>query len=343
MMSLKRFPLSEDLQKFGNFGDLIPKTIAWILIILVLLTITGCKDKIPEKQEQAAVAPAPAEPAQTPDPAREEQNSLDDSKTPGVVLKGDDTVLARVNGVPVTQYDFNRTVDKLLGSYKGILDKKHRMKILESMTSGLAIAQTREAAMSEYELAALEKEVRAYREELLIRQYLKKHTDTGPVTHEMVQEYYDSNPSLFGAKTVRMYEMITAGPGCHKSGILETLLKTSEVKEDWKKWADTLKKRGYHAVFRTGQDDEKILHPKLRRLMQPLEKKGTSEPVCIKDMYFIVRVTGIKEIPPRPLEEVRARIRKSLGPLQIRKAVKQASVQIMEHVEIIYENSPAKP
>ncbi len=334
---LKKFPVSGK-----NLEGLILKTIAHVLVILVSAAIIiGCKDKPPEKPEQAA-APAPVkEPVQTPAPEPSDQPEMEVSEDDSAVLKGDDTVLVRVGGVPVTQYDFDRTVTKLIGNRN--LPDEAMMKILESMAASLAIAQAREAAMSEKDLAVLEKKVRAYREELLVRQYLEEHTALGTVTPEMILEYYNSNPGGFGEKTVRQYEMITIGLDSQEHDIVAALLKTSEVKENWKKWAASLRDRGYQAAFQSGQDDEKTLNTKLSTLMKPLGKGETSQPVFIRSKCCVIRITDIKENLPQSLESVQAQIRRSLAPVQLRKAVKEASDRIMGQTEIIYENSPARP
>ncbi len=324
-----------------------------ILCAIIVFTITaGCSGKPAEEPEQAVSAPAiPKEPVRTyePDPSEKhnrpavpkdnETDVLKDNET--VFPEGDDTVLASVNGVLVTRYDFEQARRTSLGDYvAGQQSETGRWKFLESMVTGLAIAQAQDAAMSEKDMAVLEKKVRAYRRDLLARQYLDENTWPGEITPEMIQDYYDSNPGLFGGKTVRLYEVIRADADSRDKDIFAGLLRTAEVKEDWKKWADSLRDRGYPTVFRTGRSDKEILQPKLHRLMKSLGKGETSRPVFAEGTYYVIRITDLKEIPPRPLEEVRARIRKSLTPVQLRKAIKEASARVLEQAEIIYENSP---
>jgi hypothetical protein len=48
-------------------------------------------------------------------------------------------------------------------------------------------------------------------------------------------------------------------------------------------------------------------------------------------------VTAEKKIPPRPLNEVSAQIRKMLLPVQLKKAVKQAADQVLATAKVEYK------
>jgi hypothetical protein len=54
-------------------------------------------------------------------------------------------------------------------------------------------------------------------------------------------------------------------------------------------------------------------------------------------VVYIVRIIDEKQIAPRPLPEVSAEIRRILLPVQLKKAVKQASDQVLQTTEVIYE------
>ncbi len=313
-------------------------------MILVSAAIIGCKDKPPEKPEQAAVAAVAHAPMKQPVPTAAPEPA-DEQDSP-VILEHDDVVLASVNGEPVTQYDFSLTIRSVLkDDAVSRLDKPGLRKALDSLIASRAIAQVQEAGMSDEDLAALEKKVRAHREELLVSRYLAEHTAARPVTGEMIQEYYNSHPERFGGKTTRIYEMIATSrrANSRERKILTVLLGNARAEEDWKEWAETLRNRGYPVVFLTGQTDEKVLHPQLHKAVQSLEKGETSSLIFINGMCYVARITYVAEIGPRPLKEVSARIRKSLGPAQIRKAIKEASGQVLEKAEVIYENDPKKP
>ncbi len=319
------------------------KTLVKVLIIIILISLAtaGCKDRSSGEPEQPAVAPAPQKKpvirASAPEPPKEQEIPA--------VLEYDDVVLARVNGDPVTQYDLNLTVRSVLGDQAADMDRQALRKALGSLVASRAIAQAREAGMSDRDLAALEKKVRAYREELLVRQYLKEHTAARPVTREMIQEYYNSHPEQFGARRVRMYEMIAASRKTdpREQKALAALLGNVRLKEDWKEWAETLRDRGFPLTYRTGQTDKKMMHPRLYTVLQSAGEGETSPVIFINSMCHVARITHIAETGPHPTEEVIAEIRKSLEPVQLGKAVREASARVLGQAEITYENNPKKP
>lgn len=268
------------------------------------------------------------------------ESSQKESSQP-VTLEGDNVVLARVNGSAITQYDLEQTIRSTLGRYMASrLDEAGRRKVLESMVASRAIAQAQEADLSEKDRAVIENKMQAYREELLVMQYLSRHAPPQPVTQEMVREYYESNPEQFGGKTIRTYEMIT-GNRKLKAGERDRLiaaLKDAAQNKKWKSWVTALQRQGYPVAFRQGQVAEKILHPQLQQLMKTLKKGETSQLVFVKGSPYVVRIVNEEKIAPRPLSEVSFQIRKSLAPVQLKKSVKQAAAEVLETAVVVYED-----
>jgi hypothetical protein len=261
--------------------------------------------------------------------------------TPKVVLEGDDIVLARVNGSPITRYELELAINSILGKETaGRLKADGRRKVLESLVASRAIAQVQDAELAPEDLAALGKKVSAYREELLVKQHLAQHASPQPVSAEMVRAYYEQHPERFGAETLRIYEMVASrrplNPG-ERDGLIRLFSQAADIK-DWRQWVKTLQTKGYAVVFRQGQVSEKALDSRLKRLMQPLEKGETSNPTFIKGTAYLVRIVEDKQIAPRPLQEVSVQIRKALVPVQLKKAVKEVSIQVLQTADVIYEN-----
>ncbi len=324
----KSFPALGGLRGFTNLA---------LIIIAVLLAAAGCKDRSSGEPGQAAVAPVPQKvPVLTPVPGPPEKQ---DSPP---VLEYDDIVLARVNGDPVTQYDLNLALRSVLGDRAADADRLFLRKALRSLVATRAAAQARETAMSDTDLAALEKKVRAYREKLLASRYLADHTAPGPVTREMILEYYNSHPELFGSRTVRMYEMIAADrkTDFHEQKALAALLGNARLKEDWKEWAETLTGRGFPLAYRTGQADREVTDPRLYKALQSLGKGETSPVIFINGMCNVARITGVTETGPGPSEEAGAEIRKLL---RFRKASGEVLEQLLGKAGITYEKDPQKP
>jgi len=260
--------------------------------------------------------------------------------TPKVVLEGDDVVLARVNGSPITRYELELTILSTLGpSSAGRLDEAGRQKVLESLVAGRAIARVQEADMTAEEIAAIDKKTRAYREQLLVKQYLAKHVAPQPVTNEMVREYYESHPERFGARTIRTYEMLSGRRkmNAKERDTLIQVLKSNADQKDWQQWAGELQGQGYPIEYRRGRVAEKILHPRLNQLMRPLKKGETSQLTFIEGTAYAVRIVDEKQLAARPLNEVGAEIRKALVPVQLKKSVKLASQQVLQSADVVYE------
>ena len=301
----------------NNLKSRLTKSIMPFLLTVSLLACTESNNTEPQ------IPPEPPQPA-----------------TQKVVLDGDDIVLARVNGSPITQYELELTIRSTLGpSSAGRLDEAGRQKVLESLVAGRAIARVQEADMTAEEIAAIDKKTRAYREQLFVKQYLAKHVAPQPVTSEMVREYYEAHPERFGAKTIRTYEMLA---GRRKLNVRERdallqVLQTAAEKKDWQQWVKNLQDQDYPIEYRRGRVAEKLLHPRLHQLMQSLRKGEASQLTFIEGTAYTVRIVDEKQIAPRPLNEVSAEIRKALVPVQLKKSVKQASQQVMQTADVVYE------
>jgi len=307
------------------------KIIRFILYIFLCLNfIIACaKDETKETVSPSPVLEAPT----IQDPVSKSKESA--------VLEGDNIILATVNSTPITQYDVDLTIQTTLGkTVSSKLDAEGQKKVLESLVQSRAISQVQEKELTPKEKFALEKKVDAYREQLLVKQYLAKHTDIEPVTHEMVKEYYDKHPERFGAKNIRTYEMITSKQSVNSSerDNLITALKSPDKKTEWKTWVKELQGRGYPLQYKQGQTTNKLLHPKLQTLMQGLKKEESSALSFVQERAYIVRILDEKQVPPRPLNDVSAQIRKTLTPVQLKKAVKQASEQVLKDVNVVYRD-----
>lgn len=256
-----------------------------------------------------------------------------------VRLAGDDKVLAQVNGSAITQYDVEHTARDMLGEHTATrLDEATRKKVLESLVQSRAIAHAREKELTPEERAELEKKVAAYREELLVKQYLVRHTRPSGVTGEMVRQYYEQHPERFGARKERSYELVTVTgtlTPAQRTSVIDALGQ-AEREQDWAAWVERLKKAGQPVALRRGHGDEGVLHRKLGQLMAQLAVGQASKLTFIDGTPYAVRVTAEREIPPKPLAEVSEEIRKTLAPVKVKDAVKQASAQVLKGTEVAY-------
>lgn len=263
----------------------------------------------------------------------------DGNSSQNAELDGEEIVLARVNDSPITEYDLKDTlITKFKGFSSEALKPKDRQKMLKSLVQSRAIAQAREKELSPKELLALDKRVQAYREQLLVKQYLAKHAPTDTVTDEMVEKYYRDHPKKFGGKTTRDYEMISSSRSLatsERDKLLKAVKRLDGV-DDWKSFAEQLRKIGFPMVYRSGQTKSNVLHAKLMSVLENLTKGKASPMVFIDGKAYVLRVLQETKIAPRPLGEVKEKIVASLKPIQMKKAVKKVSEQVLENTTVEY-------
>lgn len=253
--------------------------------------------------------------------------------------RDDGKALAWVNGQPITRVELDTVTIRTLGYERALrLDDLERNKVLESMVVSRAMVQAIEPELSKEEQQQLENEIAAFREQLLVKKYLRRHAAPRAVTEDMIRDYYDKHPERFGGKTLRNYEMImtTDKPSEEER---DNLLKALATAGSHKFWASTVKRmkaEGYTVQYRKGAVDEKILHPRLYALFNTLKVGETSEPTLIEGKPYLVRTISERKLDPRPLDEVRADARKILTLLELRKATKDVSDALMKNVKVKY-------
>jgi hypothetical protein len=255
-------------------------------------------------------------------------------------LPGDDKVLATVNGSAVSAYDLEQAVRTSLGpAAAGMLDATGKRSVLESLVAARAIAQVQEKALTPMDRAALDKQTAAFREQLLVKLYLSKNTDGEPVSRQMVEDYYRKHPEQFGAKTVKQYEVIASRSALSDADRDKLLaaLKDAGKQKNWGSWSAKLKQKGLAVEFKSGNADPAMLTADLRGQLETLKAGDPANLSFADGRVSLARVTAEKKIPPRPLNEVSAQIRKMLLPVQLKKAVKQAADQVLATAKVEYK------
>ncbi|EKD34190.1 MAG: hypothetical protein ACD_75C02431G0003 [uncultured bacterium] len=266
-------------------------------------------------------------------------------KEAAVKLGGEDVVLAVVNGSKISRSDLDLAIRKLAGEEAaGGLDEKTAKKVLESMVMSRAISQLRQKEMSEQDHAEIAGEVAVFQEQLMVRQYLAKHSTPQLVTMEAIQEYYDAHPELFGSGNSRLYEVITTGRPLQATERDELLgkLKDPATREKWQSWVEELVQAGYPMVYRQGRDGDEVLHPALHQAIAALSVGQVSQLIFIKEIPYLVRVTGERIIPAKPLSEVTETIRKALAPQQLKQAIEEAGKEALAGAVVKYKTISAK-
>ena len=280
-----------------------------IVVIISLLLFSGCNEK--EKQSE---------------------NKF--------VLEGDKTILANVNGSPVSEYELEMAIQKTIGRRNASkLGVEVRKKVLESLVASRAISQAFEKDMSPEDKEVVRKKVEAYREQVLVQKYIAKNAIPEPVTQEMVRDYYNKYPERFGAKTDKTYEMISTDRklGYKERDLFLTNLIKPESKKDWGKWVKALKAKKLPVFYKKGKVVKGLLHKELQAMMNKLEKGKSSKLRFIDGRPYVVRIIEEKEVKPLPLSEVSIEIRKKLGPIQLTKVVRQISKDVLKTADVVYK------
>ena len=257
-----------------------------------------------------------------------------------------DRPVAKVNGSTITQSDVDMAAKRSLGDLAiGSIERVARPRLIQAAVRSRAIATVAEKELSSTDKQALERELAAYREQLLVRQYLSRHYPPKPVTPEMALDYYKRYPERFGGGSERRHEILGATRSLSMDERTRMLEKLSDGarKTDWKAWAEELQKGGLPVTFLTSSSVDSLLHPKLRTLLDGL-KSGTASPVVfVEGRAYLGRVVGEDVRPPKPFDTVREQIERLLAPAQVSAAIEQAAEDVLKNakVEILDQATPS--
>lgn len=244
--------------------------------------------------------------------------------------------VAHVNGEIITQADVDFMLERMLkGQAFAQADDALRKKVLDSLISSRAMKIQMESLLSPEEKAAITLSVKAYEEELYVKEYLANHVVPEPVTLEMIQAYYDKHPEEFGGEVVRDFQLLALGNANDQQARDKFLAAVPEIKaaNDWnaakKQWAQS-----YALQYQEGRARPGLLDPALEQAISRLNAAETSDLVYANDQIYLVKVTNVTPLAPKPLTDVSANIRKQLAAQQLRSAVKKASEDVLTKVEV---------
>lgn len=246
-------------------------------------------------------------------------------------------VLAKVDGVSIHETELNRELRRFLGDRAERADSKVRRTVLESIVQKRAMVLAAEKELASEDSKDLEEQVARFRDNELIKFYMRNHTQPRPVTDEMVLAYYNAHRDRFGGAKVKRYRMLI-GPVAQKANQekADEMLQAFQVADDWSKLQQQAKSQGLQFRIQEGMADERMLHESLQAAMKALLKGETSDPITIGHYVYLVRITGKSEFPPKPLAEVRPEIRKLLAAETLKQNIRQASELSIGQVKVEY-------
>ena len=251
----------------------------------------------------------------------------------------EEKVLAKINGDVITDKDLQVASIRIVGSEKAFLiDDKVKKKILESLVMSRVISSKSTKEIDKEELDLIDRKTRDYREELLVKSYLRKNVEPQPVTQEMVRTYYEKHPDMFGAKNIKDFELITTTKqvqGTQREQVL-ALLNKARKSTNWKSYTKKVNKGKGVLEYRQGKTSEKLLNVQLRAVMSNMKAKDISRPVFIESKPYLIRITKEQQTKARPLAEVSTEIRRMLAPQQLKKAIRVISDKLMKEAKVEY-------
>lgn len=250
-------------------------------------------------------------------------------------------VIAKVNDEVITQEDVDFSLERMFSQANTMtVNTDVRQKVVDSLISSSAMKQLIVNEMTDTEIKQIAARVKAYEEELFVKEYLQRYVEPEPVTTAMVQQYYEEHPEEFGAEVLRDFELLKAPANIDDEQRQQLLTQIDSIRAapDWqaavKAW-----QQDFGLQYRQGRNGEGLLNRTLEKTINSLGEGETSDVVTIDNEIHLVRITNITQTPPKALAEVSGDIRKRLAPLLLREAVRKASEDARSKVEIVVTDS----
>lgn len=240
-------------------------------------------------------------------------------------------VFAVVGGVEVSSDDLRTASLRSLKKKYSELPKELQERLLESVISTVAMSQSAQAEAQHYERISIENSVAAYRDELWVKEYLKEHAVPQPVSNKQIEEYYTSHPESFGGGEIVEYTHIR----CRYSENTKVKNCTQLLAENnVESWLENAKNHTdisvVNATLNTLVEVNNIDQLILTTVEQ--EFSGFTNTASELNRVFIIKK---RKLTPKPLVAVQKEIRERLAPLQLKKAIKEASERARLNIEIV--------
>lgn len=284
-----------------------------IIAIIMLWSLSGCGQ---QASEEADVEPASAH--------------VDSDSTKA------DKVIATVNGQPVYESELTVVKNRMLGKVpEQFVNKEIEANLVRSLVRSKAMAQQMLEEIEPDQLAGIEAQTRAFRDELLIRIYVEKHGNLNSVSMDEVKNFYAENPHLFGGGVKKTIEYISVGEVRDRERKISVLsaLNAARNQSDWASLAEHLKQQQFDISYKKLETNVQHLSSPLKETVKSLTAEQGAQLISETGIY-LVRVQGEQTIPARPLSEVGAEIRRSLQAKAFRNTVETLSDEVMANTNV---------
>lgn len=267
------------------------------------------------------------------------QQDADRSAAQDKAALANDPVLVKVNGDAITQSALDAMVLQLLGPAQSArLDDIGRKKILESLVISRLITQEANKNLSTEDKHYIDLQVERYKEELLVKQYLKNNVEPKPISQASVDTYYKENIDKFTEATVREYAVLTTDAALkpQQREKLLSLFAEAQKNTNWSALTKQWNKMGYKVVLKQGRTDEKLLQPKLNDMLKGIAVNKTSSPFLLSGKPYIARILSEKPGQRKTLKSVSQEIRKILLTEQLKQSVSTIKEGLKQTARIEY-------
>lgn len=237
-------------------------------------------------------------------------------------------LVARVGDLYVHEAEVDFQTRKLATLVDAAADREvARKNIIESIVLAKLMAQKQLSLLDQSDLATLELEVQAFREERLVQKYMTEQVKPEPVTSKQVEAYYQNNISQFGGGDIAQVEYWQLTQDC-------------KIKhEQTEKSTTTLKQTLLAASCNRSQSMESV------NIEQLAMVTGKAANTLVKDSYAWINtkqgqtvafINQVESRQPKPLVEVASVIRQMLAPQKLKTAIEQQKDILIKEMEIEY-------
>ncbi|MDP2714231.1 peptidylprolyl isomerase [Rheinheimera sp.] len=248
-----------------------------------------------------------------------------------------DPILARVGTDSISRQELDIAISDNIGPYAALhLGPDGEQKVLQSLVMRKLMSQQQLALLDADAKALLELQVKAYREELLTKQYVQQQLTPEPVSEQMVADYYQRYPQEFGAAEYANYQLVRADSGQDGKQRQRVLwyLEQLTAAADWPELAAQARQEGLAFYLVTGTSSEQGLIPEYQALITPLASGQISAVAGLNNRLVKVKVVERHRIAAKPLADVRDDIRKKLAPMQLKRAIEQATDNLKASTDV---------
>ncbi len=256
-----------------------------------------------------------------------------------------DPVIARVNGEVLRASDLEAVRNRTLGTMEALVtdDDALDARLLTSLAASRVMARKAESRMSDQEIRTLDAQTAAWREEQLVKRYLADVIIPEPVNDDEVTRYYNAHPERFGGGARYTFDSLRGefSDDIALRDVLIDVLNQARQEGDWAGLAVRHHQQGLPLMYQQNLVDNQHSDKRLLAQLRSMEEGEVSSLMSARGEVSVLRLVQVEILPPRPLMAVRNDIRRTLAPVKLRDAVREAMEDAMADVQVDYVTGPA--